>query len=139
MEERYKCTEQAVLLTFAEIFLLLESLGIRQVNGIYMAQEPVSDKIAVETLDVLTAKGVVRAQGDVFKLEERTGRILTCMGYPEYDYALEYGEQIYYCYEKGADIAVSFLCRTKEKTLSLSLFDREGFEVWKEEMKSDPC
>lgn len=139
MEAGHGCMEKGILLEYREIFLLLESIGAESVNGICLDQKPVSDEEAVRVLAGMNRKGFLEDEGGVFRIEKRTGRMLQCMAWPEQDYPMVIEDETYYCYERGREVLVTSLCRTRQRTLELLLFGREEFERWKEEMRDDTC
>ena len=136
MEEKRICTERGTLLTFSEIFLLLQSMGTERVNGICMEQEEITDEDTVRLIAEMVRKGFLIPDTDRFRIEEETGRMMTCMAYPEDSFELCLGEQIFYCYGREGKILVTSLCQTRGKTLELAYFEKKDFEKWREGMEN---
>ena len=136
----YDCIESGIFMSFTEICLLLQSLGVTSVNGIYMGEEQISDEEVVEVLDGMVKKGLLTAEEERFVIEERLGHMMRCMGWSEADYPLEYEDgQIFYCYERGQEVLVTSLFQQKGGMMRLMLLGKEEFEEWKERMRDDTC
>lgn len=130
-------TDEILLLTFQEILLLLQSLGYTEVRGIRLESKKADKEGVIRLIGGLVDKGLLIPEEETFRIEEKLGRMMVCMGEPEQDYELEYDGELFYCYEREEDALVTSLYQRRPEMLELRFFTEGGLKKWKEEMRDD--
>lgn len=124
----YECVEKGILLTFQELMLLLQSVGVQYMNGFYRAEGEISDQEVLFLTESLVKKGVLIAAEQEFFLDDTVEAMLRCMGWPDEDYELEQENAVVYCYERSEKVLVTKIYSMKENTLELVLYSKEEFQ-----------
>lgn len=113
--------EWGMLLTFQELMLILQSMGVDEIRGIYMDVEPVTDEEVIQIMYSLVQKGILTAKEDSFQLERITGRMIRCMGWPDWNYLTEIDGESVYCYEKKGDFLITRISPLRPQTIEMTL------------------
>ena len=135
-----KIVEVSELLTFQEVKILLQSLGYDSITGIRMPEEQLTREAVIKLLHQMSEKGLLRAKGERFIMDSRIGEMMVCMGQPDKTVFYDSGDSwfpSYFCYMKEEQVLVSELYPVKKDVLKLTLFNREEYEKWKEQMPDD--
>lgn len=132
--------EISELLTFREVKILLQSLGYDSIAGIRMPEEQLTREAVIKLLHQMCEKGLLRAKEGLFIIDSRIGEMMVCMGQPDETVFYDSGDcwsPSYFCYIKEELVLVSELYPVKKDVLKLTLFNREEYEKWKEQMPDD--
>lgn len=128
--------ESGVLLTFRELALLLQSVGVKYINGFCLSESEISDEEVIQLIGGLVRKGILKTSDTEFYMEDMVEKMIRCIGWPDEDYEIEQENWQIYCYEKEEDVLVTKIYPVREKTLELILYSKEEFQqkVRKEEV-----
>lgn len=128
--------ESGVLLTFQELALLLQSAGVKYINGFCLSESEISDEEVIQLIGSLVRKGILKTSDTEFYMEDMVEKMIRCIGWPDEDYEIEQENWQIYCYEKEEDVLVTKIYPVREKTLELILYSKEEFQqkVRKEEV-----
>lgn len=135
-----KIIETGILLTFDEIRILLYSMGVVRIEGVYMPEKNFSEKEIISAMHHMAAAGFIEAGEERFLLREDIRRLLEIMAAPaRTDIWRPRGEggPAFFLYWKGEQVVVSEQFFRKKETLRLSIFDQAALEKWMEEFKDD--
>lgn len=119
--------EKGIILTFKELMLLLQGIGISRINGIYMEEEMVSDEEVIYILRDLEKKEILRSDKTSFEVDELMSKMLRCMGRSEKEYLCQTEDGIVYCYECEKEVLTTQLCATRRKSIELMLYEKDKF------------
>lgn len=119
--------EKGIILTFKELMLLLQGIGINRINGIYMEEEMVSDEEVIYILRDLEKKGILKSDKTSFEVDELMSKMLLCMGQAEKEYLCQQEEGTMYCYEREKKVLTTQLCATRRKSIELMLYEKDKF------------
>ena len=120
----YEYAESGVLLTFRELTLLLQSVGVRYINGFCLSESEISDEEVIQLIGSLVRKGILKTSDTEFYMEDMVEKMIRCIGWPDEDY------------EKEEYALVTKIYPVREKTLELILYSKEEFQqkIRKEEI-----
>ena len=132
----YEYAESGVLLTFRELTLLLQSVGVRYINGFCLSESEISDEEVIQLIGSLVRKGILKTSDTEFYMEDMVEKMIRCIGWPDEDYEIEQENGQIYCYEKEEYELVTKIYPVREKTLELILYSKEEFQqkIRKEEI-----
>ena len=132
----YEYTESGVLLTFRELTLLLQSVGVRYINGFWLSEFEISDEEVIQLIGSLVRKGILKTSDTEFYMENTVEKMIRCIGWSDEDYEIEQENGQIYCYEKEEVVLVTKIYPVREKTLELILYSKEEFQqkIRKEEI-----
>ena len=132
----YEYAESGVLLTFRELTLLLQSVGVRYINGFCLSESEISDEEVIQLIGSLVRKGILKTSDTEFYMEDMVEKMIRCIGWPDEDYEIEQENGQIYCYEKEEYALVTKIYPVREKTLELILYSKEEFQqkIRKEEI-----
>lgn len=131
-----EAVENGLILSFDEIRILLYSLGIREVEGIYMPEKKFAEDDIVRALQHMSRRGLITAVDAEFIIREDLIKMLTVMGRPDGTMIWgreETGGPEYFCYIAPDRIVVSERYWKKKDALKLRMFTAEAFEAWREQ------
>lgn len=132
--------ETGSLFTYDEIRVLLYGMGIHKTEGVYMGEKILSKQDIIMTLQGLTERGILTADGTEFDVRKDVQKMMKIIGHPEGTFiwspAAGKGPE-YFCYAVPGTVVVSESYQWKPEVLRLSLFTTEEFEVWKEQIEND--
>lgn len=138
--------ETGLILSFDEIRLLLYSMGVRAVEGVYMPEKVFTEQEIIGALHHLSGRGLITAHDTAFFIREDLQKMLETVANPiqtmvwapgSADEPGEDGAQEYFCYLVPGQVVVSERYWRKKDTLKLRLFTGEEFEKWKEQTAYD--
>lgn len=132
--------EKGFILSFDELRILLHSLGVRTVEGVYMPEKEFTDSEVIKALHHLAKSGLILSAGERFLIREDLREVLEAVSRPEASFfwrSESEGGQEYYCYVVPGRVAVSERYWKKSDTIKLRLFTVEEFEAWKEQAEDD--
>lgn len=132
--------ETGSLFTYDEIRVLLYGIGIHKTEGVYMGEKILTKEDIIMTLQGLTERGILTADGPEFVVQKDVRRMAEVMGRPEGTFVWRPAEgngPEYFCYAVPGTVVVSEPYRWKKDMLKLNLFTTEEFEVWKEQIEND--
>lgn len=127
-----------IILSYDELRILLYNRGFRTCNGIFMPDRKMSDEEVIQTLNSLSLRGMIRAEGDHFVIEPETAGIIDLIGDPAGSYSFSDPEtgQVFFCYISERQVIVSENYWKKKDTLRLRVFTPAEFSAWREEMET---
>lgn len=130
---------RALLLSYDEIRILLYSQGFRKCEGVFMPQHEYTQKEILETMNALSQRKLIRAEGDAFSISDEMHRMLEVIGNPGGTFILRTvpGGPSYYCYVVPDTVVVSEKYFRKKDTLRLRMFTPQAFTDWKEQVEND--
>ena len=96
----YEYADCGVLLTFRELTLLLQSVGVRYINGFCLSESEISDEEVIQLIGSLVRKGILKTSDTEFYMEDMVEKMICCIGWPDEDYEIEQENGQIYCYEK---------------------------------------
>lgn len=123
----YECMERGIILSFHEILFLLQSAGIKNINGFFMDVGQVSDEEVIQLAATMERNGILCAKNTTFEMEKNIEKMIRCMGWPDRDFLMEKENEMFYCYEQGNQVLVTRLYPTKKSALELILYTKEQF------------
>ena len=85
----YEYAESGVLLTFRELTLLLQSVGVRYINGFCLSESEISDEEVIQLIGSLVRKGILKTSDTEFYMEDMVEKMICCIGWPDEDYEIE--------------------------------------------------
>lgn len=126
--------EHGILLSFDELRILLYSMGIRSLEGIYMPEKEFSEMEIIQALRHMSGNGLILAENGQFSIREDLLQILEVMGHPAGTlvYSPKDGSaQEYFCYMVPGRVTVSERYWKKKDTLKLRLLTEDEFKAWR--------
>lgn len=78
----YEYAESGVLLTFWELTLLLQSVGVRYINGFCLSESEISDEEVIQLIGSLVRKGILKTSDTEFYMEDMVEKMIRCIGWP---------------------------------------------------------
>lgn len=76
----YEYAESGVLLTFRELTLLLQSVGVRYINGFCLSESEISDEEVIQLIGSLVRKGILKTSDTEFYMEDMVEKMIRCIG-----------------------------------------------------------
>ncbi|MDO4617065.1 MAG: hypothetical protein Q4B03_06370 [Lachnospiraceae bacterium] len=132
--------EKTVILSFDELKILLHSMGVRELDGIYMSEKTYCEEDVIYAMKHLADEGFITAMEDRFLIRRDLQAILAIMVAPEWtDIWQPRGEEgpAFFIYARGDEYVISESFLRRRSTLKLTLFDSNGFEDWRMEWSND--
>lgn len=151
--------ETGIILSFDEIRILLYSMGVRTVEGVYMPRKKFSEADIIQALHHMSGRGLIIAGESAFSIREDLLNMLKIVGNPMRTMVWAVGEaaetlegeypvmehsasdmargQEYFCYIAENQVVVGERYWKKKDALKLRLFTAEVFERWKEQIAYD--
>ncbi|WP_346911255.1 hypothetical protein [Faecalicatena orotica] len=126
--------ERAILLSFDELRILLYSMGVRTLEGIYMPEKQFSEMEVIQALRHLSGNGFILAENKQFSIREDLLCMLEIMGHPAGTLVCSSKDdstQEYFCYMVPDRVVVSQRYWKKKDTLKLTMLTEEEFKVWR--------
>lgn len=124
----YECMESGVILSFYELFFLLQSAGINTINGFFMDVAQISEEETIQLAASLERKGILSAKDTAFEMERSVEKMIRCMGWPDRDFLAEKEYEMFYCYEREEMVLVTRLYPARKNALELILYTKEQFQ-----------
>ena len=135
-----KVIERGIFLTFDEIRILLFNMGVTEIEGVYMPEKIFTEKEILLAMHHLSEEDFIEAREEKFLIREDIRNLLEVMAAPLCtDIWSPLGKEgpKFFLYIKGDQVVVSERFFRKKDTLKLSLFEKEAFEKWREEIMDD--
>ena len=85
----YEYAESGVLLTFWELTLLLQSVGVRYINGFCLSESEISDEEVIQLIGSLVRKGILKTSDTEFYMEDMVEKMIRCSEWPDEYYEIE--------------------------------------------------
>lgn len=135
-----KIIEKSILLTFDEIRILLYSMNVSEIEGVYMPEKIFQEEEILAAMHHMSTIGIIVAEKERFRIREDVKRILEIMAVPEWTkvwYPSEEEGPAFFLYGKEELTVVSEQYFRKKDTLKLTIFAKDAFEKWREELMND--
>lgn len=138
--------EAGIILSFDEFRILLYSMGIQTVEGIYMPEKKFSVQDIIQALHHMSVRGIIVAEQDAFTIRKDLLKILEIVGNPGQtiiwrpditDEVVVASKQQYFCYIAQEQVVVSERYWKKKDTLKLRRFTKKEFEQWRKQVAYD--
>ncbi len=132
--------EKGVYLTFDEIRILLYGMGVSEIEGIYMPVKVFSREDVTAAMHHMAERGFIEAAEDKFLIRADIRRMLEIVANPEQTGIWRpKGKEgpAFFLYMKGEQAVVSGETPGMKETMKITLFDKEAFARWREELTDD--
>lgn len=132
--------ERGWLFTFDEIKILLYGIGAREVEGIYMGENLLTEQEIIPALHQMADRGMISAEENGFVMRQDVRKMVEIMAHPSGTFVWkvqDMGGPEFFCYAAPGEVVVSERYWRKKDTLKLRLFSTEAFEAWKEQIEDD--
>lgn len=132
--------EKGIFLTFDEIRVLLYSMGVSELQGVYMPEKTFRDEEIIFAMHHMSEAGFIKAEEERFLIREDIKDILKIMAAPlRTDIWRPMGAEgpAFFLYFTGDEVVVSERYWRKKDTLKLTMFGKDDFEKWREEFMDD--
>ncbi len=134
--------EKGIVLTFDEVRILLHAMEVTKIEGIYMPEKIFREDEIIRAMHHMSEAGIIEAREEKFQIRDDIRQILEIMSKPEqagvWKPEREDG-QAFFVYWKKEQVVVSERFWRKKEALKLTVFKKENFEKWREDVQSDNC
>ena len=134
--------EKGIVFTFDEVRILLHAMEITEIEGIYMPEKIFREDEIIRAMHHMSGAGIIEAREEKFQIRDDIRQILEIMSKPEqagvWKPEREDG-QAFFVYWKKEQVVVSERFWRKKEALKLTVFKKENFEKWREDVQSDNC
>lgn len=132
--------ERGVYLTFDEIRILLYGMGVTEIEGVYMPVKEFSKEDVVTAMQHMAKRGFIEASADKFLVRADIRSMLGIIAEPERTGVWRpRGKEgpAFFLYMKGNQTVAGEESARMKETVRFTLFDKEAFARWREELTDD--